>query len=570
MFKSNRILTIDVGASNVRFGVFSALRSGGIELVDFSIEPLVSGASASDGYTHLTMALRNLMREHHIKPGPVSVSVSGQQVFSKFVRLPPVAEDKVEQIVKYEAQQNVPFPINEVVWDYQLIGGVEGEVDVMLAAIKTDISEGVCRAIMEAGLDPKMVDVAPLALYNAVRYNYDKLPPCTLVVDIGARSTDLIFIEQGRLFNRSIPVGGNTITREVMKQFDQEFEDAEDIKISHGFVSLGGAYEAPTSEVADKVSKSVRSVMTRLHAEIGRSINFYRTQQEGTGPGLILLTGGSSVLPYMDVFLEEKLGAKVEFLNPFQNVSVGGTIPDEKIAASAHLLGEIVGTSLRDMMTCPIEINLLPASVKAEQEMKKKIPVFIAAAFCVGLIVAIWCVYFLQMSRIASERYEVVSSKVNTLRNIERQMVDLEQDISEIQNRYTELIGLARDKSQWIEILQAIHKQLPDAMWITNLSLHSGEEGERARPAAVRGRQATPEVEVDHSDTGSSAVIRIEGRGYVDVHDSGQSVNQLVQRLRAHDLFLESTEVTWLPTPGSDDHVRRFRIDIVLDKSVAI
>lgn len=575
MFRSDRIVALDIGASNVRLGVFRALRSGGIELIDFAVESLGLEGAADEGYANLTMAVKNLMREQGLKPGPALVSVSGQQVFSRFVRLPPVGPDKVDQIVRFEAQQNVPFPINEVVWDYQLIGGLEGEVDVMLAAIKADISEGICRAVMSAGLEPELIDVAPLALYNTVRYNYDQLPACTMVVDIGARSTDLIFIEEGRVFNRSIPVGGNTITRQIMKEFDQPFADADEIKKNHGFVAFGGAYEAPSSEVADKVSKSVRSVMTRLHAEIGRSVNFYRTQQEGTGPGLVLLTGGSSVLPYMDKFLEEKLGVRVEFLNPFQNVAVGGGIPDERIAANAHLMGEVVGTSLRKMMSCPIEVNLLPQSVRAEREMKKKFPFFIAAAFSLVLVGAVWCAYFVKLSNMSKQRLDVISSRSSALKSVEREMERVEAEISVVESRKEKLIELAEGKSKWIEILMAIHDELPEGMWIKGLRRKEAAPLRMADSESAFGRAGRSEAssrgsaEREDEDAGRT-VIELEGLAYADIHKSGESVTRLVKDLVARDEFDESSDITWLPARGDNDHLMKFKIDLVLESPVEL
>jgi type IV pilus assembly protein PilM len=494
-------------------------------------------------------------------------------VFSRFVRLPPVGPDKVDQIVRYEAQQNVPFPINEVVWDYQLIGGIEGEVDVMLAAIKADISESVCRAIMAAGLEPEIIDVAPLALYNAVRFNYNELPPCTMVVDIGARSTDLIFIEEGRVFNRSIPVGGNTITRQIMKEFDQPFADADDIKKNNGFVAFGGAYEAPKSEVADKVSKSVRSVMTRLHAEIGRSVNFYRTQQEGTGPSLILLTGGSSVMPYMDRFLEEKLGVAVEFLNPFQNISVGAAIPDDSIASNAHLLGEVVGTALRKTRSCPIEINLLPESVRAERAMKRKIPFFIAAAYCLVAVAAIWCAFFLKLGNMAEERLAVVSGRLQVLESTERRLRSVESEIDDVSAKLESLKAVAEKKSEWVEVLQAIHEKLPKSMWITNLALKKPAPSQAADEARAATRRSARGAEPEDAATASAAakpVIELAGLAYADIHESGQSVTELLESLRAHEMFAESSEITWLPTRNPDEHLLRFKIDLVLEESVAL
>ncbi len=552
MFGSNKIIAIDIGAGNICLGVFAPMKSGGIQLVDFAIESLGVEGGDDESRSCLITALHGLIHDHDIKPGPVLLTIPGQQVFSRFVRLPPVSEDKIDQIVRYEAQQNVPFPINEVVWDYQLIGGSEGEVDVMLAAVKLDLVETLCQAVEQLGFEPELVDVAPLALYNTVRYNYDELPACTLVVDMGARSTDLIFIEEGRVFSRSIPAGGNAITNQIMKEFDQSFEDAEEIKKTHGFVAFGGAYEAPSSEVADKVSKSVRSVMTRLHAEIGRSVNFYRTQQQGTKPGLILLTGGSSVLPYTDRFLEEKLSVKVDFLNPFQNVTVGQNIDDKEIASSANRLGEVVGSSLRKMMSCPIEIDLLPPSVRAQKAMRKKLPFFIVTAFCLVLVAGVWCAYFLKLEKLAGKRLAKIEARVCDLQVEAVEMSKVESEMALIEKKKMELINLSTSRSQRFKRVQAIHRQLPAGMWIIGLS----------------GRDEGGSGGDKQGKDGTVRILELEGRAYVDKHPNGQSVTRFAEKLGALKEF-EKSKISWMPAPG-DDPVMKFKIELILNKSVQL
>ena len=137
-----------------------------------------------------------------------------------------------------------------------------------------------------AGLRTTRVDVAPMALYNAFRFNYSELTGSSLLIYIGARTTNLIFIEPGKVFSRSIPIGGSSITAAIAKEFNEPFGAAELRKKHDGFVSLGGAYEAEASDPdVARVAKLVRSAMTRLHAELARSISFYRTQQQGSHAG---------------------------------------------------------------------------------------------------------------------------------------------------------------------------------------------------------------------------------------------------------------------------------------------
>ncbi len=471
MLKPERILALDVGASGLKIAEFVALKSGGVEMVNFGVGSLdLDPQSETDRSTYIVTTLRELMQDHGIRPGPVLLSVSGQSVFSRFVKLPPVDKEKVYQIILYEAQQNVPFPIEEVVWDYQLVGGAAGEVDVLLAAIKSEIIEQLTDAVEEAGLDPDLVDVAPMALYNAVRYNYPDLPGCTLVVDAGARSTDLIFIEQGRVFSRSIPVAGNAITQQIMQEFNLAFPDAEELKKAHAFVAFGGAYEGPKSEVVDKVSKSVRSVMTRMHAEINRSINFYRSQQGGQQPALVLLTGGTSVIPYTDSFLKDKMKVDVDYLNPFLNVAVSERIEADDIAKSANVMGQVVGLALRKVLTCPIEINLMPPKIVAEKTLRRKHPVLIGAAVGLILVLLVWCAYFLRMARLAGERLERVQARVSQLETVEASLREAERQVMDVQQKVDRLLSLGPRRTQWLGMLSEIHRNLPEGMWLTSVA----------------------------------------------------------------------------------------------------
>ncbi|HQQ03388.1 MAG TPA: type IV pilus assembly protein PilM [Kiritimatiellia bacterium] len=557
MLNKDRILALDIGASSLKMAEFVALKSGGLELINFSCESLgVDSQSDVDRGAFIVQAVRRMMRETGIKPGPALVSVAGQSVFSRYVKLPPVDSERIYQIILYEAQQNVPFPIDEVVWDYQLIGGATGEVDVLLAAIKAEMIEKMTDSVGEAGLDPDLVDVAPMALYNTVRYNYDDLAGCTLVVDIGARSTDLIFIEEGRIFTRSLPVAGNTITQHIMREFNMNYADAEDLKRAHAFVAFGGAYEGPASEVADKVSKSVRSIMTRMHAEINRSINFYRSQQGGGKPELILLTGGTSVIPYTDTFLKEKLKVEVDYLNPFRNVAVGASISAEEIGKSAHLMGELVGLGLRKVLSCPIELNLMPKKVLKEKELRKKRPYFIGAGVAAVLAMMAVTGYIARVKSYAASQLADISARVDDLSAIESQLSAEEQRIGDISGKMDEIYGLMNQRSLWIRMMSQIHSALPSGMWIASIVpvVDSG-------PAAPAGQPKAP---------GVVTALAVKGRGYLDVVRSATPILEFRDNLRKLDFVSEETEIQRQPAPGADDFAREFEIKIVLQEGLPL
>src|SRR5207244_10821957 len=174
MLNSKSFLAVDFGAGTLKVAEFEVSEAGGLQLKQYGIKSLgAEGAQESTREATILKALQSLLAETGIKSKNVNVCAPGFHVFSKFVKLPPVDASKVTQIIQYEAQQNVPFPLEEVVWDYQILGTTPtGELEVLLVAIKADVVEGLFRTAEAAGLRVQLVDVSPAGLCNAFRYNY--------------------------------------------------------------------------------------------------------------------------------------------------------------------------------------------------------------------------------------------------------------------------------------------------------------------------------------------------------------------------------------------------------------
>jgi len=392
MAAPTRILTLSLGTQTIGLAEFNIGQNGAVVLSSYQTRELLADPAAdSTRIAQANLLLKELVQSLKLRGSKISYAVSSQSVFTRFVKLPSVGEEQVDQIVTFEAQQNVPYPINEVVWDYQLVdSGDPAQVEVVIVAVKADLLDDINDAVESSGLKTTIVDVAPMAVYNAFRYNYSDLGGCSLIIDIGSRSTNLIFIEPHKVFSRSIPNGGSAITQAIAKDFGEPFGVAEERKKRDGFVSLGGAYAEPEDPDVARVSKMIRNTMTRLHAEIARSIQFYRAQQGGAQPERIFLCGGSTTLPYMREFFTEKLQLPVEFFNPLRNVAVAGGISAEEISRSAHRLGELVGLALRGTSECPMEMNLQPKKVVRRHELAKRRPYIILAGIVVLALMAGW------------------------------------------------------------------------------------------------------------------------------------------------------------------------------------
>ena len=389
MLNLKSFLAVDFGAGSVKLAEFEVNEAGGLRLKQYGIESLGSeGAQESTRAAAILKALQKLLADKGVKSKDVNVCAAGFQVFSKFVKLPPVEANKVTQIIQYEAQQNVPFPLSEVVWDYQIMGALpSGELEVLLVAIKADVVEGLFKVAEDAGLRLQVADVSPAALCNAFRYNYGDLEDCTMLLDIGAKTSNLLFFEKGKVFSRSINIGANSITQDFSNEGKLPFLEAEKIKIAEGFVSLGGAYAEPENPHQAAISKIARQFMTRLHIQVNQTMQFYRGQQGGSTPVRLFLSGGASIMPYTAQFFAEKLNVPVEYFNPLRNVQLDPALNLEELARVAHSLGEVVGLGLRNLAHCPVELNLMPDSTLRWQSFNQKKPYLIATVFSLVLVV---------------------------------------------------------------------------------------------------------------------------------------------------------------------------------------
>lgn len=490
---AKRMLTLNIGSSQITLGEFAVSKGVGLELVRYAISPLgLEPGKDSDASAYIVSTIRDILRHNNMRAGPVMVSVSGKDIFPRYVKLPPVTADKVGDIVYYEAQQNVPFPIEEVVWDYQLIHNDDGSQSVMLVAVKQDVVKKLTDSVEAAGLDPVVVDVAPMALYNLCRFSYGEQEGCTLIMDMGARSTNVIFVEQKKIFCRSIPLAGHVITQELMKELELSFKEAEEVKLAHAFVAFGGVVEGSESPMVNRVAKTVRGVMTKLHAELTRSINFYRSQQNGSKPTRLLLCGGSSIIPATDSFLKEKLGIEVEYMNPFQSVAVSNQIPAAEVGGKIHLLGEITGLALRWAYACPMEINLMPSDLKARKKLQARMPFFVAAAAALFLTVACWWGFTWRLRSITEASLADITNRLTIISGDNDKLDAIKERERTIRAKADQLMHLVQLRTRWIEMMGDVRSCLLDGMWVTSLE---------------------PVVE---PETGAVARFTIKGMGFLD------------------------------------------------------
>lgn len=485
-------LSVDFGAGSLKLAEFEVNESGGLRLRQFAIKSLgQEGAQETKREAVILKVLQETIAEYGLKSKDLNVCAPGFHVFSKFVKLPPVDPGKVTQIIQYEAQQNVPFPLAEVVWDYQILGTTAGgELEVLLVAIKSDIIEGLFRVSETAGLKLNVADASPAALCNAFRYNYGELEDCTMLLDIGAKTSNLLFFEKGKVFSRSISLGANAITQDFANESKLRFEQAEKIKIDEGFVSLGGAYEEPENPHQAAISKIARQFMTRLHIQVNQTLQFYRGQQGGSAPQRLFLAGGASIMPYTAQFFAEKLNVPVEYFNPLRAIQIDPAVNLEDLAKVAHSLGEVVGLGLRNLATCPVELNLMPESTLRWQTFNQKKPYFIATVFSlVGMAFAVGFL-FQRLAAVETEQATKLDDQLKPLQNREQQFKRAYGDLKKAQTELDQYTTWMEQRHSWADLfrdirgalirVEAINKRklgVDTGLWIESFTGLQGEAG---------------------------------------------------------------------------------------------
>ena len=614
MLNIKSFLTVDFGAGSLKLAEFETNEAGGLSLKTFAIKPLgLEGSADATREAVILTALQETLAEKGIKGKNVNVCAPGFHVFSKFVKLPPVDATKVTQIIQYEAQQNVPFPLAEVVWDYQILGSApSGELEVLLIAIKSDVVEGLFRVAAQAKLQLNLCDASPAALCNAFRYNYGDLEECAMLLDIGAKSSSLLFFEKGKVFSRSINLGANAITQDFAAEAKLKFDEAEKIKIAEGFVSLGGAYEEPENPHQAAISKIARQFMTKLHIQVNSTLQFYRGQQGGAAPQRLFLSGGASIMPYTAQFFAEKLNIPVEYFNPLRNIRIDPAVNLEELARVAHSLGEVVGLGLRNLAHCPVELNLMPESTLRWQAFNQRKPYFIATVF--SLVLVAFAVGFLfeklaqlKKSEIAAlePKVQQIQSKNDSFRRVYSRLQaaqkDADQVASWLEQRYYWGDALAQLREVLIRSEAEVSKKLSEkkpgveaGIWIeqmtslSDLQAGGGMPGYGGgMPGAMRGMpgggfmeegrfpnpEAAPAPDGEAAPQGTSMTLlcRAVDLSSIDPSANSQVAYAVENQLKACPIFdSKTTQLTGQITLDNANGTFTFGLTVTLTNSLKL
>lgn len=471
MADSQSIVVLNIGSQKITMGLLAQSSNGGLILKKYeSTSILADPAAEMTRLPQIRLAIAELVNRLGLTKHKVSYAVSGQSVFTRFVKLPSLDSDDLEQLVAFEAQQHVPFPINEVVWDWQLLNSEIGQKEVVLVAIKSDALDDINECVNDATLTTGLVDASPMALANAFLYNYGDLNEPALMIDMGARTSNLVYIDGSKVFTRTIAIGGSTLTSAIAKEYNVPFIEAESQKCSNGLVALDTRHTSQLDELTAALGSCIRTALNRMPAEIARTTNFFRSQHEGAAPRRVFLAGGGSNLPMISDFFQEKLRLPVEYFNPLKRVSVGQQVDIDRVSLEAHQLGELIGLAVRSIDQSRLNIDLVPEKVQHERDDLKKRPKLIIASSVMVAASALFCVSgFTSKSdaiKNATERDRVEKGLTSFATPINAQLTDA-TTIANIVGLYKEAVD---SRTMWLQGLSDIKKHFAHPeLWIIEM-----------------------------------------------------------------------------------------------------
>ncbi|GJM24406.1 MAG: pilus assembly protein PilM [Phycisphaerae bacterium] len=466
---------IDVGKS-----AFKAVRlraaGDGVEVVstDYIEHSKIMSQQDADPDALWSSALEKFLAKNDITSDNIVIGVPGQQTLARFSKLPPVEnKKKIPDIVRYEADQQIPFDMDEVVWDYQVFEA-EGnpDVEVGIFAIKRELIRDHLVHFDSQGIEAVAVQAAPLAAYNAMHYDGLVGDNATVIIDIGTESTDLIIGTESSLWTRSIQLGGNNFTEALVKAFKLSFSKAETLKRT-----------AATSKYARQIFQAMRPVFADLVQELQRSVGYYTATHRDVSLGKVYGMGNAFKLPGLQKYIKQNLQLDLIKIDAFSKIK----LPDaDGSAGDANNYSVAYGLALQGLDLSKVNSNLLPPEIALASVWKKKRPFLAASAACLLLTAGV--VWFRGMSDnktlevnsgnppavTDSNAWDTILNPPNDLaprpygkliyaasQNLKRQHGNLSsQGKAEIE-KAEKIEKLLANRTVWIKILSAIHAALP-------------------------------------------------------------------------------------------------------------
>ncbi len=507
-----------------------------VESFDFIEYPKILTQPEAEPAELVREALETFLSRNELVGDTVAISVPGQSGLARFIKLPPVESKKIPDIVKYEARQQIPFSLDDVVWDYQqLTGGSEEdgfalEPEVGLFAMKRDQVARALAPLEAAGIEVDLIQLTPLAVYNYVVFDrledlrsrpYDptKPPPSTVVISLGTDTTDLVVTNGYRVWQRNIPIGGNHFTRALSKELKLTFVKAEHLKRN-----------ATQADDPKAVFQAMRPVFSDLLAEIQRSLGYFQSLDKAAHIGEVIALGNAMKLPGLQRYLAQNLEMNVKPIEEFNRLSAGSAGGNTQFKDNVLSFGPTYGLCIQALGESELKTNLLPEEIVRRRMVRAKKPWAVAgvAALLVGLSfnyfthVSAWRSADKERPDFAQAITQASSTKSNadSLDKTRSDILEAAKKITDIQDHLTSNV---EGRLQWLELTKALDAALPkykgkreetaeNVMSRTELHITSLDERYCADLAAEYWTAAEPMYMASWNKGGAAAVDPTTGQ----------------------------------------------------------
>ncbi len=454
MAKNNDSWGIEVGTYAIK--AVHLTRTGGakgkVQMVDHEVLPFKKILTTPDLNISeaIQVNLDQLMARHSMAKSTVSISVPGHMAFARFAKLPPVPPKEVPKVVKYEAVQQIPFPIDQVEWDYQVFQQDDApDVEVGIFAITKEKVMNYLTNYNAVNLSVDSLTLSPLAVFNAFVYDTadDPSEEGVIYMDIGTTATDVIIVEEGGIWLRTLPIGGNTFTEALVKAFKLSYNKAEKLK-----------REAATSKYARQIFQAMRPVFADLVQELQRSLGYYQSLNRDANLTKMVCVGSTFKLPGLQKFLKQQLQMDVQRPDGFQRISVGDKQASE-FADQALNVATAYGLALQGLGLETVSANVLPSHIIKQRMWKAKQPWIGAAAACFVVMAGVAAGTAMK----ASGQYSgAVEDAQKIFRPVNQRASALKQEFQQIdttsdpRQRIENLRGVLRSRDIWPALLEDI------------------------------------------------------------------------------------------------------------------
>lgn len=468
---SKNKLIINCGASHVSVAEFGTA-SGRLVLESFQMQELNYDYSVQENWLNaLTFALKTMKVS-----GKATIIAPSMLLLTKTIKIPHVEPDRRAEVIAFEAEKNIPYPIADVAWDYQIISDDGVETEIFLTSMKSSAADEFCAALTSVGVIPTSIEASSILDYNT--WKYCGLENDVIILNVGAKFSNMLIARDDGVFVRSIPVGGNALTQHIADSIGRNFETSEELKLR--FFSTS---EHSGNSGAEHFTSAAKSVMQRIGIELKRSILNYRRTGRVATPKKIYLTGRASLLSGFAEYLAEDQKMSVEYLDALANVSVSPKVNQALLTSCSSQVSELVGEAVRMLMPDAMGVNLLPRHIVEETEFARKRPLMLLSAAILALAVV---PPFMYLSKALSSDKDFSEAFIKATPELEARYAKLQEN-EKIAKSYTDKIagleGLAKSKSNWINLFIDLEARLMEQkdVWLDNLRVVRTGEGKNQK-----------------------------------------------------------------------------------------